>query len=87
MYSLNDRITSDVDSYNTISKFAEEMQSSDLALNQQKIVEIKSRLSEIKILTDRVYRILDSNFVKMTIPILYALFDGASKYQGNKYFH
>src|SRR6476660_175362 len=81
VYSLNDRIMSDVDSYNTISKFAEEMHSSDLFLNQQKIVEIKSRLSDVKVLTDRVSRILDSNFVKMTIPVLYALFDGASKYQ------
>lgn len=79
--SLNDRIMSDVDSYNTISKFAEEMHSSDLFLNQQKIVEIKSRLSDVKVLTDRVSRILDSNFVKMTIPVLYALFEGASKYQ------
>ena len=55
----------------------------DLVLNEQKIVEIKSRLSEINVLTDRINRILDSNFVKMTIPVLYALFDGASKYQGN----
>jgi hypothetical protein len=37
-------------------------------------------LSKPELLADRVSRILNSNFVKMTFPVLDALFDAASLY-------
>ncbi|MFL6497803.1 MAG: hypothetical protein ACJ70U_03765 [Nitrososphaera sp.] len=40
-------------------------------------------MSNHDILADRVRRILDSNFVKMTFPVFNALYDGASKYFGD----
>jgi hypothetical protein len=57
------------------------MGSPELGLEENKIDEIKSRISKPEILADRVDRILNSNFVIMTFPVLRALFDGAAKYQ------
>jgi hypothetical protein len=47
------------------------------------VPDIKKRLSNPDILAERVRRILDSNFVKMTFPVFNALYDGASKYFGD----
>jgi hypothetical protein len=58
----------------------EETGSAEFALEEQKVNDIKSRLSRPEILADRVGRILDSNFVKMTFPVFTALFEGASDY-------
>jgi hypothetical protein len=44
------------------------------------IEDIKTRLSRPEILADRVQRILNSNFVKMTFPVFNALFDGSVAY-------
>ena len=81
--SLHKAITADSNPFGTINKFAEEVNSQDLLLSQGSIPDIKMRLSNHDILADRVKRILDSNFVKMTFPVFNALYDGASKYFGD----
>ena len=57
------------------------MGSPELGLDDHKIDEVKARISKPEILADRVDRLLNSNFVAMTFPVLHALFDGASQYQ------
>src|ERR671938_1756920 len=80
LLSLHEIIVSDPSPSNTLRKFIEESGSSEFALDEQKINDIKSRLSKPEILADRVGKILNSNFVKMTFPVFTALFDGASDY-------
>jgi hypothetical protein len=80
LLSLHELIVSDPNPSNTVRKFIEESGSSEFALDEQKVNDIKSRLSKPEILADRVGRILNSNFVKMTFPVFTALFDGASDY-------
>jgi hypothetical protein len=80
LLSLHEIILSDPSPSNTLRKFIEESGSSEFALDEQKINDIKSRLSKPEILADRVGRILNSNFIKMTFPVFTALFDGASDY-------
>ena len=77
---LHEIIVSDPNPSNTLRKFMEESGSSEFALDEQKINDVKSRLSKPEVLADRVGRILNSNFVKMTFPVFTALFDGASDY-------
>src|SRR5919199_6009427 len=80
LLSLHEIIVSDPNPSNTLKKFIEETGSAEFALDDQKINDIKSRLSKPEILADRVGRILNSNFVKMTFPVFTALFEGASDY-------
>ena len=80
LLSLHENIVSDPNPSNTLKKFIEESGSSEFSLDDQKINDVKSRLSKPEILADRVGRILNSNFVKMTFPVFTALFDGASDY-------
>ena len=80
LLSLHEQIISDQNPSSTMKKFVEEIGSPELALEESKIQSVKSRLSKPEILADRVQRILNSNFVKMTFPVLNALFDGASEY-------
>ncbi|MCJ7638002.1 MAG: hypothetical protein MUO21_10975 [Nitrososphaeraceae archaeon] len=80
LLSLHHRITSDTSPSSTLSKFAEEVGSQEMELDSSKIENIKNRLSRPEILADRVQRILDSNFVKMTFPVFNALFDGSVSY-------
>jgi hypothetical protein len=63
-----------------MKKFVEETGSAELELEDNKISDIRTRLSKPELLADRVNRILNSNFVKMTFPVLDALFDAASLY-------
>ena len=80
LLSLHQRITSDTSTSSTLSKFAEEVGSQEMELDSSKIENIKNRLSRPEILANRVQRILDSNFVKMTFPVFNALFDGSVSY-------
>jgi hypothetical protein len=80
LLSLHEQIISDQNPSSTMKKFIEEIGSPELALEEPKIQSVKSRLSKPEVLADRVQRILNSNFVKMTFPVLNALFDGASEY-------
>jgi len=81
LLSLHTQIISDPNPSTTMKKFSEEMGSTELDLNDNKIDEVKTRISRPEILADRVDRVLNSNFVVMTFPVLHALFDGASQYQ------
>jgi hypothetical protein len=81
--SLHKAVTADSNPSGTIRKFAEEVNSQELVLSDNSVPDIKMRLSNLDILADRVRRILDSNFVKMTFPVFNALYDGASEYFGD----
>src|SRR5215218_9905897 len=81
--SLHKTITADSNPIHTIHKFTEEANSQELALSDSSVPDIKARLSNPDVLADRVKRILNSNFVKMTFPVFNALYDGASKYFGD----
>jgi hypothetical protein len=80
--SLHKAITADSNPPGTIRKFTEEVNSQELALSHSSVPDIKTRLSNPDVLADRVRRILNSNFVKMTFPVFNALYDGASTYFG-----
>ena len=67
----------------TQQKFAEEIGSSEITLESSQIAQIKSKLENFDVLHDRVLRILNSNFVKMTLPVFNALYDAASKHYGH----
>jgi hypothetical protein len=82
--SLHKAVTADSNPSGTIHKFAEETNSQELVLSHNRVTDIKMRLSNPDILADRVKRILDSNFVKMTFPVFNALYDSASEYFGDK---
>ena len=81
--SLHKAITADSNPAGTIHKFTEEASSQEFALSDSSVPDIKARLSNPDILAERVKRILNSNFVKMTFPVFNALYDGASKYFGD----
>lgn len=81
LLSLHTQIISDPNPSTTMKKFSEEVGSMELEMNDQKIDEVKTRISRPEILANRVDRLLNSNFVVMTFPVLHALFDGASQYQ------
>ena len=69
----------------TQQKFGEEVGSTEIILDSSQIDPIKSKLENIEVLSDRVLRILNSNFVKMTFPVFNALFDASTEYyQDNK---
>jgi hypothetical protein len=81
LLSLHTQIISDPNPLATLNKFIEEIGSPELALEESKVDEVKARISKPEVLADRVERLLNSNFVVMTFPVLHALFDGASQYQ------
>jgi len=75
-------IKSDSDPSSTQQAFGNEVGSTEIILNSSEIEPIKSKLESYDVLKDRVNRILNSNFVKMTFPVFNGLFDGASDYSG-----
>lgn len=66
----------------TQQKFAEEVGSTEIILRESQIDGIKSKLEDREVLKDRVLRILNSNFVKMTFPVFNALYDAAAEFSG-----
>ena len=78
--SLYKAISSDTNAPLTMNRFAEEVGSAELVPEPAQLDSIRARLSSPEVLGDRVKRILNSNFVKMTFPVFNALFDGSSKY-------
>ena len=60
--------------------FGEEVGSTEIILNASEIEPIKSKLEDFDTLQDRVLRILNSNFVKMTFPVFNGLFDASTEY-------
>ena len=81
LLSLHTQIISDINPSITLKKFTEEIGSPELGLDDHKIDEVRARISKPEVLADRVDRLLNSNFVIMTFPVLRALFDGASQYE------
>lgn len=75
-------IKSDTNPNSTQQSFGNEVGSTEIILNSSEIDPIKTKLENPEVLKDRVLRILNSNFVKMTFPVFNALFDGASEYYG-----
>ena len=69
----------------TQQKFAEEIDSHEIILEKSQTNQVKSRLENYDVLKDRVSRILNSNFVKMTFPVFSALYDASAEYFGDKH--
>ena len=80
LLSLHKLIISDQNPSGSLRKFSEEIGSSEMVLDDSKIQDVMARISRPEILADRVERILNSNFVLMTFPVLNALFDGAAAF-------
>ncbi len=76
-------IKSDNNPSETQDKFATEVGSNEIVLEKSQIETVKKRLEDYEILQDRVSRILNSNFVKMTFPVFSALYDAASQHFGD----
>jgi len=81
--SLDEAISADSNPAGTIKKFADDVGSQELSLPDGSVEDVKARLSNQNVLSDRVKRILNSNFVKMTFPVFNALYDGSSEYFGD----
>ena len=81
---LLNRIKSDTNPNSTQQAFADEVGSVEVTLGASEIDPIRSKLENADILKDRVLRILNSNFVKMTFPVFNALFDASVQYTGNR---
>jgi hypothetical protein len=81
---LYNEIKSDPSPNSTQQAFGDEIGSTEIILQSSEIDPIRSKLDNIEVIRDRVARILNSNFVKMTFPVFNALFDGADEYLGNK---
>ena len=67
-------IKSDLSPNSTQQAFGNEVGSNEIILQASEIDNIKSKLENSDVLKDRVLRILNSNFVKMTFPVFNALF-------------
>lgn len=80
LLSLHEKLISDPNPKATMKKFIDEIESDELSLDDSKIDSVRERLSKPDILADRVQRILNSNFVKMTFPVFSALIDSASDF-------
>ena len=80
---LLNEIKSDSSPNSTQQAFAEEVGSTEIILQASEIDPIKSKLESPDVIKDRVMRILNSNFVKMTFPVFNGLFDAASEYSGS----
>ncbi|MDE1766466.1 MAG: hypothetical protein KGI27_09395 [Thaumarchaeota archaeon] len=77
------QIKSDTVPQETQEKFASEVGSSEITLEKSQIDSVKKRLEDYDTLLDRVTRILNSNFVKMTFPVFSALYDASSQHFGD----
>ena len=77
-------IKNDSSPSDTQKAFSDEVCSTEIILENSEIPKIKSKLENPDVLKDRVLRILNSNFVKMTLPVFCALYDGAANYTQTK---
>jgi hypothetical protein len=74
---INKIIKSDTSPITTHEEFVKEIGNSEaLRLDSKDFSTIKNKLMAEGQLSDRIKRILNSNFVKMTFPVFYALYDG-----------
>lgn len=75
---VHSRIRSDRTPAATQRRFAEEVGSESMALDEAGIARAEGRLADYGALRERIGRILDSKFVTMTLPVLNALYDSAA---------
>ena len=80
LLSLHEKLISDTNPKATMKKFVDEIEATELSLDDSKIEAVRERLSKPDVLADRVQRILNSKFVKMTYPVLTALMDSATEF-------
>lgn len=80
LLSLHEKLISDTNPKEKMKKFVDEIEANELSLDDSKIETVRERLSKPDVLADRVQRILNSNFVKMTYPVLTALIDSATDF-------
>lgn len=80
---LLNEIKSDPDPFATQEKFAKEIGSNEIILQKSQVDVIRKGLENYETLLDRVSRILNSNFVKMTFPVFSALYDASTEYFGD----
>lgn len=80
LLSLHEKLISDPNPKATMKKFIDEIEANELSLDASNIESVRERLSKPDVLADRVQRILNSNFVKMTFPVFSALIDSASDF-------
>jgi len=73
-------IKSDPNPSDTQEKFAVEVGSKEITLEKSQITEVKKKIENYETILDRVSRILNSNFVKMTFPVFNALYDASSQH-------
>ncbi len=77
-------IKSDTTPNRTQEEFAHEIGTDEIILDKSRIELVKTRLENHEVLADRVSRILNSNFVKMTFPVFSALYDASTEYFSDK---
>ena len=80
---LHAMIAADKDPAGSQAGFAAEVGDPSMALESARIEEVRAGLSDPAAVRDRVGRILDSNFVKMTFPVFSALYDAAAASRGD----
>lgn len=76
--AVHKRIQADKSPSETQKQFALEVKTPSMELDAKGISIAKARLENVDQLRARISRILDSKFVKMTLPVLNALYDSAS---------
>ncbi|HET6590768.1 MAG TPA: hypothetical protein VFG45_11460 [Candidatus Nitrosocosmicus sp.] len=80
---IHQLIISDQTPVETHNRFLEQVgDSTELQLDYDKILLFSNKMRDKEIVFDRIDRILNSNFVKMTFPVFYALYDGFASLSG-----
>lgn len=80
---IHQLIISDQTPVDTHNRFLEQVgDSTELQLDYDKILLFSNKMGDKEIVFDRIDRILNSNFVKMTFPVFYALYDGFASLSG-----
>ncbi len=83
---LHSSIIKDEDPLNTLNGFIREAEPDGFMLERifmidaDRVEEVRRRLADIDRCRAHLNRLLDSNYVKMTYPVFYALLDGACSY-------
>ncbi len=79
---MHTAIKNDISPADTLKAFVAETGEPEMDLQPSMIEKVKANLNDPEILQDRIMRILDSNFVKMTYPVFNALYDAAAACDG-----
>lgn len=77
---LYNEIMNDTDPLTTSKSFSDEVNDNIFSLDIKQINQLKSNLLQLNYLQNCVNRLFNSNFIKMTLHIFYALYDSYQKY-------